>query len=924
MTTPALRPLETVPSTKLHPPRPPRHLMAREALVQRLMQARNRRCIVLEGPAGSGKTSLVAAWRQALVTHDVDVGWLSLIGDDDEPQRFCACVLASLARIDPDLVQPAAQLLEREDDADADELWVITLVQTLSTRRRDIVLVLDDVQHMTHPRIGRILHWLLDYAPPCLHVTLVTRKEVPLELQRWRAQGQLAEFDVNDLRFTPEESARFLREEIGGIAAHEVARLHEITDGWVAGLKLLAIDRKANHEPSEGTGRVRDAQAFAGYFEREVLHRLPPEDLELLMYGAICHRFCASLCAALLQQPDPEAVGRRLSQLQRADLFVSRVSAEGHEAWYRLHPLMREVLLQRLTSRIGREMQWLHGVAWRWFDACGAIDEAVRHAVLAGEPEAGADLIEANARDVAARSGMAQLGVLIRRLPPQLVKRRFGLRLMMAHLSLAAHKLAIVESDLAEMEKEVARADDAPPWQRRGLVVLRAGLAMQRDDTDAIATMCEELEAIPDNADPFDVARRGEALAWLHMNQGLYEKAREALDAAQRTGLSDERQLVGEAFRGMSLTAEGRLGDAETLLRKVLERAELQHSVDGAMVCVAAGLLSDPLYEGNGLTAVRDLLEPRVELFERCVIPDILLRSMIVLSSTHWTLGHRLEALAVAQRLEDYALRHRLDRVLAHALLLQLRWQLREGQVDAASEPLQRIESLGERHAHAAAGTFSQVARLAGRARAAMCLHWNDFGRAREHLLQVLASAQATQRWREVVMARMQLVVTAKGAGQDDEAWGQLNEALRMGHRMGLMRTLLDTSPGVPGLLRQWQAQFGGDADPVLAFYVGRLLSGAAQVRELARPRRDAPAQGAEQVTLSERESAVLALVAQAMPNKKIARALDVTPHTVKFHLRNIYLKLGVSERDQALARWRDLQAGDSPGHLGTSTSRTG
>lgn len=916
---PAPRLLETVPSTKLHPPRLARHLVPRPALQSRLLQARERRCIVVQGPAGSGKTSLAAAWRQALLAQQAEVAWLSLVGEDDEPRRFCACILASLARIDPELVRPAAQLLERDDDADADELWVITLVQSLGERGDELVLVLDDVQHLTHPRIGRILHWLLEYAPRQLHLVLLTRGAVPLPLERPRAQGQLAEFDLRDLRFTPEESAQFLREQLGSLPQHEVARLHEITDGWVAGLQLLAIQRKVAHGPegpsADAPGRIQDAQAFAGYFEREVLQRLPADDLDLLMHCAVSHRFCASLCAALLQQPEP-AVGRRLAQLLRADLFVSRVPGDGGETWYRVHPLLREVLLAHLAARSEDAARALHRIAWRWFDARGAIDEAVRHAVLAGDAEAGADLIEANADSVLARSGMAQLGVLVRLLPPAVVKRRFGLRLFMAHLLLAVRNLPAVEAEVAGMEEELAQAPvstSSTDARRQGLTVLRAGLAMQRDDSDAIAALRPQLEAISDNAGAFDVVRRGQALAWLHMTRGDHALARQALDASERAGTSDERRLLLDAFRGMSHAFEGRLADAETLLRAVLERAQAQpytESSDGTVVCIAAGLLCDPLYEANALAAVRELVEPRIELLERSVIPDILLRAMTVLSSTHWILGNRLEALAIAQRLEDHALRHRLDRALAQALQLQLRWQLREGKLDAGRALLQRIETLGERHARAAPGTFAHVLRVAGRARVSMRLHWNDFAQARTQLLQMLSGAEAAQRWREVAALRMQLVLAARGDGRQDEAQAHLTEALRIGHRMGLMRSLLDAGSSVPELLRQWQERqerAAAGADPVLAFYVRRLLAAAEQARAWGHPAPTAsPTAGA--VTLSERESEVLALVAQVMPNKKIARAMDVTPHTVKFHLRNIYMKLGVSERDQALARWRELQ----------------
>lgn len=901
--------LETVPSTKLHPPRPPRHPIVRDAMLQKLTQARGVRCILLQGPAGSGKTHVAATWRQSLARQDIDVAWLSLIADDDEPQRFCACVLASLARVDAHVVQPAAQLLERDDDPDADELWVITLVQSLSARQRPLVLVLDDVQHLRHPRVGRILGWLLEYLPAPVQLTLLTRQDLPFPTERWRAQGQLVVFGMADLRLTAQESESFLRQQWGRVSPREAARLHRISDGWISGLKLLALDPSSAQPGQAPATRVHDAPSFAEYFEREVLLQMPPADLALLMHSAIPHRFCASLCAQLLGSGDVAGVDRRLATLARTDVFVSAVPGEGREVWYRLHPLLGEVLRARLGAQPNVDVPRLHGMAWRWFDSQGAIDEAVRHAVLAGEHEAAADLVERNADRVAAVSGMAQLGVLLRRLPANVVRGRFRLRLLSAHLRLTVRDISAVEAEVPELELALASHPAPRAWQRQGLTVLRAGLAMQHDDSDAIAALQAELEAIPDDADPFDVARRGVALAWMHMNRGEHLLAEQSLQAADRADLSDERRLVGDAFRGMSLAFQGRIADAETLLRRVLDRAERRPGVDGTLVCVAAGLLSDPLYEVNDLGAVRELLEPRIELLERCVIPDILLRALIVLSSVHWTLGNRLEGLAIVQRLEDYALHHRLDRMLAHALLLRMRWELREGHLDAARILLERIDVLGDRHADAGPGTFGHLRRVRARAHAAMCLHWNQFAQAREHLHRLLASAGAAGRWREATMAHMLLTLAESGARRQDEAWRHLTEALRLAHRMGLTRTVLDASPQVPALLQQWMVRPQAQAEPLLVFHAQRVLSAADATRALVR-RVPNPTATPGPVTLSDREAEVLSLVAQALPNKKIARALDITPHTVKFHLRNIYVKLGVSERDQALARWRDCQAG--------------
>lgn len=342
---------EPIASTKRIPPRVSRRLMPRDALMARLQDARRQRCVVVQGPAGSGKTSTLVAWRQALLALDFDVAWLTLAAEDDDLTRFFECLLASLAELDPALVRETALLMGRDSDEAETEHWVITLVQAVAARPRELTLMLDDLQYLQDARIFRALQWLLDYAPPNLHLVFGSRNALPLALGRLREQGDVAEFDLRDLRFTLEESERFLREQLGSIDRRDAQVLHGLTDGWIAGLQLFAVDLKGKRGAGYAHVQVRDQQAFASYFEREVLVRLAPEDLDLLTHMAVCNRFCASLCAALVGQPQALAtMSFRLARLDTDNPFVSQVSSHDRENWYRLHPLLREVLLQRLAA----------------------------------------------------------------------------------------------------------------------------------------------------------------------------------------------------------------------------------------------------------------------------------------------------------------------------------------------------------------------------------------------------------------------------------------------------------------------------------------------------------------------------------------------------------------------------------------------
>jgi LuxR family maltose regulon positive regulatory protein len=396
----AFNPVQSpIVNTKLIPPRSAGRLISRERLQDQMLKARRQRCIVLKGPAGCGKTSTLIAWRQALLPLGYDVAWLTLSADDNELTRFIDYLLASLGQIDPTLVREAIQLEGRGIDSEAVERTVITLVRSIAARGRELVLVLDDLHHLTDVGIHQALQWLIDYAPANLHLALVSRSAVPLSLARLRSQELVLELNLRDLRFTPTESEQFLKAQLGEINTRDAKQMHELTDGWVAGLQLLAVSHKKNRPAAAGgQAQLRDDQAFAKFFEVEVLSHLSPTDLDLMLLMAVCNRFCASLCAAL--SGHPEAVSEAnalLARLERDNLFLIPVDSAERETWYRLHPLLRETLLKYFDSRSKAEQQTVHVRAWNWFREHHHLDEAVHHAVMGGDPRAAADLVEQHA-----------------------------------------------------------------------------------------------------------------------------------------------------------------------------------------------------------------------------------------------------------------------------------------------------------------------------------------------------------------------------------------------------------------------------------------------------------------------------------------------------------------------------------------------
>ncbi len=895
----------SIAGSKLTAPRAARRLLPREALLARLVEARNQRCVVVQAPAGSGKTSTLVAWLQALVPFDVDVAWLSIAPEDNELPRFLRCLLASIAQVDVELVREASLLVDTDVDEAAVEHCVVSLVQAIASRQRSLMLMLDDLHWLDDPRIFQTIQWLSDHAPPQLHLALASRSALPLSLGRLRSQGLLSTFDLRDLKFSADESQRFLREHLGQIDAHEARALHEMTDGWVAGLQLYALDLKGKRGVARSPVPLSDARAFASYCEREVLDQLSQEELHLLTRMAVCQRFCARLCAALLGHPHAVAgTMTRLTQLDSDNFFIVRIHGRDNEAWYRLHPLLREVLLSRLARGPVEEVRALHALAWHWFEKNGPVDEAVRHALHVNESKAAADMVEAMVRDLLNGGELGRLSALLRQIPPEPLRQRASLRLAQANLKLYARDLHPLSQAIAQIDADCQSGElTLDQHQRYELLLLRAAQALHLDDTAALTDILPGLGQVPEGADDFTLSGSRTVQGWAYIHLGRFEQAREVLSGG--AGGSARQALVARCLSALSHVMEGRIVEAERILRGAYEDAEHGGPACAGVACTAAALLGDVLYELGEVESARRLLEARIELIERVAIPDAVLRAYVVLAMAHWLEGHRLEAFDALDRLEDFADVRGLDRLHAHALRLRVGWDLQQGKSDAANAALARLDALAARHTSTLAPTRDEIEWCAASARVAMAFQLGDFHAALGVLDAMLARAENAGRARAIAQNRLKSAYANWRLGKPERARADLLEALAVGRRLGLVRRLLDAAPEIADMLAALLR--ADDADPVRAFYVRQLLDAAAASAPAPGAAGLPAAEGAE--PLKEREVEILELLSQALPNKKIARALGLSTQTVKWHLKNIFVKFGVSSRDEAVARMREAQA---------------
>jgi LuxR family transcriptional regulator, maltose regulon positive regulatory protein len=365
--------------TKLVAPAPRAGLVPRAGLQSLLQASLQARLCLVAAPAGFGKTTLLAQWRQA--AGGGRVAWVSLDEGDNDPTRFWSYLVAALRTVEPEVGTVALEALGGPS-VELERVVVPSLVNDLATVGAPVVLVLDDYHLVVDASCHQTLGLFLDHLPAEVHMVLSTRLDPPLSLARMRVQGELAELRVGELQFTDEEAAALLNGSMGlSLAAEDVARLAERTEGWAAGLVLAGLSLRGRPDPSGFVAAFSGGDRHvADYLVAEVLERQPEELRAFLLQTSVLERLSGPLCDAVLETRGSAA---RLRQLERSSLFV--VPLDDRRQWYRYHQLFADLLRLQLGAREPELVPVLHRRAAAWHRQAGNVDEAIGHASAAGE-----------------------------------------------------------------------------------------------------------------------------------------------------------------------------------------------------------------------------------------------------------------------------------------------------------------------------------------------------------------------------------------------------------------------------------------------------------------------------------------------------------------------------------------------------------
>jgi LuxR family maltose regulon positive regulatory protein len=887
----ALFPPWLVPA-KVHPPAPRIGVLQRRGLELKLNEGLSRQVTILHAPAGYGKSTLLSTWLHNLRDDSATCCWLALDEDDDE-QQLLLYLAFSLHRAG---VLAFAQAGDAAFQGEVVPRQILTLIQrSIENFSEPLLLILDDFEQLSGDTVRSVVQRLLRYAPDNLHLYIATRDDSALDVSRLEVEGAVLRVDATALQFTlPEIRDIFADQLPAGI----VDDIYRRTGGWPVVVQMLLSALSSERDYDRLLQELAsDAATLSAYLAHQILAGLEPDDQRFLMSLSPLDRVDYAMADYIRGANDSLA---RVYRLKHLHSLIRSISGPGDTV--ELHPLLRDYLYRQLQLAAPDLLRRLHGRIAEWHARERDLVNAVRHSVLADEPDRAIEIIESmGAISLWLREGITRIRLALRLLDQEVVGRSPLLLLLQAIIEVKDGMVFKATQTYRAAERLTASGPLSGAWHASGVlrndlrqidayIAIYAGLQIHETSYRALLESTADINLEGPGCRAFHY----NLLCVVHTQQGDFRSAR----AYAREAIRNFREigsLYGESYlyfhQGDASFAEGRSSSAEKLYRKGLDIARRKFREDKGIRLIGHVLLLELLdelgREDFSLSVLRQL--PR-ELEVREAWFDIYLAGYCTASSIEFRRSGLLAALRLLDKAMKYADQQRLARLEDLLVCQRIELLVRAGELQSART---LVSDAGMTLADYRQGDGKQAAwRERDVAVLAMCALLVAEGKGREALPELAHfSEEARQqgRLRSLVRYTLLMAQAARSVGENAAAQRYMGQVLTVSERTGFVRALLDDGPRVADM-------------------IGLLLDANALQEPVAAHARDLLGQLGRKpgrikgpgTTLSRREQEILRLLAAGASNKFMARELCLSENTVRFHLKNVFRKLNVHNRVQA------------------------
>lgn len=875
---------------KLSPPGRQRHILQRKRLME-VIDRPDTKLFIVRAPAGFGKTTLLEQWKDRLEQAGTPCAWLTLDAADNDPARLLAALSAAIGGTIADARSEI--VLAPHDTGPA---FVSHLVTRLKHLASPFVLMLDDMDMLQASGSRSIIQMLLQNTPPLLRLVAAGRSIPAIGQSRLRLVDAVADVGGEDLRFHLDETSAFLSSRLRlPLTSGQLSELQHHTEGWPAVLQLASLSIR-----DEGmAGRVLSTpqildRGIADYLQEDVLDRQPVHVRNFLLDTCILRQLTGGLCDALTGSEDGDAM---LARMHDEGLFLQRIDGGDGRIWYRFHAMFADFLRREAHARSPSRLATLHGAASVWLSDHGMIAAAAEHARLGGDPERALALLDGIAMEHVWQGRLKTVldwsdGLTVEH--ARRYERLFGAYLwaeaFVGDLNRAERRLG----DLARLAREM---DDPSPYIHDTLICLPVLFAGARQDLSAIRRVGSAALAQLTRASSFEHGATANCVAYCELAHGDLSAAQEALMAAKTAW-----QVPGRTYDvAYTLMFEGALhlstldlNEALAVLRYGYDRLSTDHSPLSQSTAIIASCLADALYESGDTGAAQRLLDDHLPMMTEA-IPDCLLSGYH--AAIRIAVGHANfeRARELVQDLEAHGSK-RSSPLLVRAARSLHAWLLAvQGEAASARRLLAEVTAVESKLDDTPSPADTVIRHVLG-IRTKLQLGLTD-GVVAE-IDRLIAADHPRPSARRMLRLEILRCLALSLTGSDDQAVAGMATLLGRAVATGAIQCLLDEGEEIVTLVGRLRPTLAGEASPAIA----RLDSAIA--RHHGRPHAAETAGAKDKecalITLTARERDILDVVERGLTNNEIAECFSLSTTTVKWHLRNIFDKLGVGNRTEA------------------------
>jgi len=889
--------------TKLFVPSLQKNLVSRPHILERIEQGDSKKLIYIQAPAGYGKTTAIVDW---IHTYSKHTAWYALDAGDNDLSRFLSYIVYGLGRLQNGICQTLLPLINSSEPPPTNIL-LAQLINDFSCLEQPTVLILDDYHLITNKKIHDAFLYIIQHMPATLQVVVLSRAELPFSISALRLAGQINELDLRDLRFTHQDTEKFINDVLKlGLSKANILELDKRTDGWVSGLQLAAMGMQGKENAELFLKHLSGRDRYiSDYLVDEVIRHLSEEQISFLLSSSMLDRFCPALVDDILGKNNSQEI---IEQLEECNSFI--IPLDNQKTWYRYHHLFAELLQKRLHRQNQDQVAEMLGKASLWHEQHRNIEEAIEFSQKAQDNQRVAELLNDSVRSMILNGRHNQAIQWILSLPTEYLReyKNLWIYLVLAQLDQGAFHDARSQLDLLWQENHLKQL----PHDLRNLtegyvkcfkaaINIHTGLNAER----VIQLTKEAADLLPENEYlGQSIASGHSGVANLHL--GNTKSAIKSLDQAIELSKNADYDLIYLLWFSYRAQVEfniGNLSQAKVLFEQAAEYAATRGlNMSNVFINAIVGL-GRIYYEWNDLETAREYLVEGVKLAENGENLDRLLlaydayfRYLIITSDFDQAREKLVKIKALA------ASHFNPPIVMANIDALEIELAIAEGNhdsvIDKAYDHTKKagrdLNALYENNLHAIARLFSSVGQT---------------DKAIEILNDLSYIAGKQNRMYSEIYLNTCLALQYQEIDEHEKATEVLNGVLLMAEPQNYQRNFLDAGIEILPLLQAGLIDRKKDEDSASKTsinYIEKIIN-AIELDSRNVKMADPVRQASSKSLVTEREKQVIQLLAEGLSYVEISYQMHISINTLKTYIKSIYGKLGIHNKVEAINKAKKL-----------------